>query len=473
MPEYKLHKYQEGALAFALAKKSCYCALDMGMGKTAVALNWSKNILPEVGGVLVVAPIRTIYSSWPEELAKWTPELSYSLLHGPLKDVALRQKTDFYFINYEGLQWLLIELKKIFKATGKVPFRAIILDEGSKAKAPNTKRFGVLKILADVAPKYKLILSGTPSPNSLLDLWAQYFFLDKGKRLGGTITAYRAQYFTQYEITSKKLKSGEVRQQGRKIFGYIIKPFCADIIHERIGDITYRLDAKDYLEVPPKIINEIKVKLPPKLMAQYKTLEETFFLELEKTDIEAMSAPSLAMKLRQFVQGGLYLDEPKVNGERPYTVVHQEKLSVLEELVEDASGQGILCAIQFRFELDMIRKKFPDAPVIAGGTSPVEAGKLIKQWNAGELPLLLCHPGSLSHGVNLQTGSHLIVWFGLTWSLEQYEQFNARLHRQGQINTVIIHHLVVAGTIDEDIMRALKSKFKGQRKLLDYLKGLR
>ena len=470
-----LHEYQKRAISFALAHKVSYNACDLGMGKSAIAIGWSKAILPEVNGVLIVAPIKTIGTSWPEQLELWGPELSFSILHGPNKDVLLRTKKDIYLINYEGLGWLLKQLKIIFKKTGKLPFRAIVLDEGAKAKSHATKRFKILEILADVAPKYKLILSGTPSPNSLLDLWAQYYFLDKGKRLYNNITAYRSQYFTQYEIKQKKMKTGEVKTTTKKLFGYAIKPFCDTVIHEKVGDITFRLDGDDYIKLPPKIINEIKIKLPPALMTQYNTLEEKFFIELEGSEIEAMSAPALAMKLRQFIQGGLYTDGPKVkvNGERPYAVIHKEKLSVLEDIVDNANGQGILCAIQFRFELDMIRKAFPDAPCIAGKVSNTECTRLINLWNQGKIPLMLCHPGSLAEGVNLQTGGHIVIWYALTWSLYQYLQFTARLHRQGQQNAVIVHHLIMSGTMDEAIMLALKNKFKGMRELLQYLKNLR
>lgn len=472
------HKYQERAIQFALAKKISYCAMDMGLGKTLVAILWAKHILANdlaVPGVLVVAPLRPMSTTWPEELKKWAPELSYQTLHGPTKVKAIRTKADFYLINYEGLAWLLKELKMIFKATKKLPFRAIILDEGNRAKSHSTKRHKVLNILSDVAPNYKLMLSGTPAPNSLLDLWAQYYFLDKGKRLGRKISHYRDRHFNQYEIKQKKFKSGKVVEQQKKIFGYVIKHAHDELIYEKIGDITFRLDAKDYLEIPEKVINKIVIPMSSKLRAQYNALENLFFIELEQSAIEAMNAPSLAMKLRQFVQGGLYTGKPreKVNGERPYSVVHTEKLKVLQELVEDANGNGILCAIQFRFELDMIRKVFPDAPVIAGGTKPSTAISLINKWNRGEIPLLLCHPASISDGVNLQSGSHLIVWYGLTWSLEKYLQFNARLHRQGQTKTVIIHHLIMEGTIDEVIMKALENKFEGQSELLKYLKELR
>jgi len=451
MPE--LYDYQKKALTFCLQKRRCYLALDMGMGKTCISLKWCKHILPSVKGILVIAPLRTIHSTWPDEIEKWSPELSYVILHGPKKDQELHKTADLYLMNYEGIAWLFDSLKRLFKTKGSLPFRGVILDEGSMIKSPSTKRFKILRRLKDIFPNARMILSGTPAPNSLLDLWSQYFFLDDGQRLGGAYTRYKHDHFQQVD---------------RMGFVWKLRPGQDKPIYQKIQDITYRLDAKDYLELPERIDNIITVNLPEEKMRQYKELEKEFFLELEDTKFEAFSAASLSMKLRQFLQGAVYVDD-----KRNYKIIHKEKLNALKSLVEEADGQGILCAIQFRFELDMIRKMFPKAPVIAGGTNTKDAAKYIKQWNLGEIPLLLCHPASLSHGVNLQAGSHIILWYGLTWSLEQYLQLNARLHRHGQKKGVIVHHLIVKGTVDGRVFRALKAKFKTQSELLDYLKGVK
>lgn len=456
----KLHKYQEDALAFSLQHSNCYLALDMGLGKTAIALYWAER---KPRASLVIAPLRTIYSSWPEEIAKWTPNQTYTVLHGKDKNERLGDNVDLYLLNYDGLPWFYDALKRYYKVTGKIPFRSVVLDEGSMVKSSSTKRFKILKQLRDIFHHGRLILSGTPAPNSLLDLWSQYYFLDKGVRLSAFITHYRREHFYQVD---------------RMGFIWNLRKGQDKIIYKKIEDITYRLDAADHLDLPERIDNIIKVKMPAKAMKVYKHLEDEFFLDIEgdsgTTTVLAPSAVALSMKLRQIVQGAVYTDQPgTITGPRQYEIFHKEKLKALEEIVEASAGQGILCAIQFKFELAMIKKKFPKAPVIAGGTSAQEAGSLIKKWNKGEIPLLLCHPASLSHGVNLQTGSHIIIWYGLTWSLEQYLQFNARLHRQGQRNTVVVHHLVMQDTIDMQVMKALKNKFKGQNELLQYLKEVR
>ncbi len=465
-----MHQYQKDALQFMLDNPKSYLALDMGLGKTLTTIRWIQAILPEVQNVLVIAPLRTIYSSWPEELEKWAPELTYSVLHGAGKVDALSENVNIYLINFEGIQWLFDQLKRRFKLTGGVPFRGLVIDEGSMVKSATTKRFKILKKMCNIFPKYRTILSGTPAPNSLLDLWSQYYLLDNGERLGKFITGYKRDYFYQVD---------------RMGFVWSIRKGSKEVIYKAIEDITYRLDAADHIDIPERIDNIIKVKLPKKSMDLYTKLESEFFLKLEEDiEIEAFNAPALAMKMRQFVQGAMYTgvriqgntyqesDGTITEGARNFEVMHNEKLKVLDNLLEEANGQGILCAIQFKFELEMIRNKYPNVPVIAGGTKPSEAAQYIKQWNAGEIPLLLCHPASLSHGVNLQTGSHIIVWYGLTWSLEQYLQFNARLHRQGQKKGVVVHHLVCEDTIDERVMTALKSKFKGQKQLLDYLKDV-
>ncbi len=464
-----MYEYQAKCLSWMLKTPKSYLALDMGMGKTRITLEWCKYILKDSAtkGVLVIAPLRTVHSSWPDEIEKWAPELSSTVLHGKDKTDNLGLNKDLYLMNFEGIAWLYEELKRYFKVTGTLPFRALVIDEGSMVKSSSTKRFKILKKLIEAFPTYRTILSGTPAPNSLLDLWSQYNLLDGGERLGKFVTHYKRTYFYQVD---------------RMGFIWSINKGSADIIYKKIEDITYRLDSEDHLDLPDRIDNVIKVKLPKAKMAQYKKLEKEFFLELDETmSVDAFNAASLSMKLRQYVQGAVYTGT-KIKGNtyrtpsgkevkgNPYEVMHDAKLKVLENLVDEANGTGILCAIQFKFELEQIKKKFPKAPVIAGGTSAVEAARLIKLWNTGAIPLLLCHPASISHGVNLQFGSHLILWYGLTWSSEQYLQFNKRLHRNGQKKTVIVHHLVIKDTIDESVMKALKNKIRGQQQLLDYLK---
>jgi len=444
----KLYEYQEAALAFALDKKASYMAIDMGLGKTAIAIAWVKHLLNSgaIKGVLVLAPLRTVYATWPDEIAQWS-NLIYTILHGKKKDSNLAEKVDVYIMNYEGLPWLHKALQ------GKrVPFDAIIIDEGSMVKAPNTQRFKVLKSMQNLFPSYKMVLSGTPAPNSLLDLWSQYYLLDRGKRLGTGITKYRQSYFNQMD---------------RDGYVWKIREGCGQIIKDAIKDITFRLDGKDHLKIPEKVINTIPIRLPAGLMEKYKELEVDFFTELEDgTTVEATNIMARSAKLRQFMQGALYTNPAKYE----YMELHQEKLNALKSLMEECSGKPILCAIQFRFELDIIKKAFPKVKIIAGGTPAATAQQYIQEWNRGEIPLLLCHPASIGHGVNLQTGSNIILWYGISWSLEQYLQFNARLHRNGQKESVIIHHLIADKTIDRVIFKALNTKGFNQTDLLDYLK---
>lgn len=446
----RMHVYQKKALKFALDKESSYSALSMGLGKTLIALCWSLNILPEVKGVLIIAPIKPMYNTWVDEKEKWTPDLSHTIIHGPGKATALRKKSDLYFTNFESIVWLYNELKRMFKQGDKIPFRAIVIDEGSMIKSHSTKRFKALRKLKDLFPKWKLVLSATPAPNSYLNLWSQYFFLDNGKRLGTTYGKYQITYFKPLD------------QRG---FVWIAKPGACDIINEEIKDITYRLDGNDYLNLPTVTNNFIKVKLPANVRANYDKLEADFFLQLKEGSIEVFNAASLSMKLRQFVQGAVYTDT-----KHNYEVMHTEKLEALKSIVEAADNKPILVAIQFIFELDLISKAFPNVPIIRGGVTNSEATRLIRLWNEGKLPILLCHPKSLSHGMNMQAGSNILVWYGLPWSGEQHEQLIGRLARQGQKEEkVIVHYLLADKTIDLAIAASLKAKAKGQRGLLDYL----
>ena len=451
----KLRNYQLKASEFGQKTKIPYFTIDMGLGKTAIALHMVAKAFaepnPKVKGVLIIAPQSTIYTTWPDEIKLWQPHLSYTILHGPDKDTNLRRPVKLFIINYHGLPWLYNALWLLFKKTKRLPFNAIICDEASMLKSQKTKRFGIVKRLVEFCKELKIFLGGTPSPNSLLDLWAQYYLLDGGKRLGKAYTAYRSHYFTQDD------KDGRI---------FSIKEGVAPEIHASVADITYRLDSEDHLNLPDRIDNEIMVKMPSTLMTKYKELEKKFFIELEEAKVEAFSAASLSMKLRQFVQGGMYID-----GGKSYQTIHKLKLEALHDLVESSCGQGILCAIQFRFELDMISKMFPGVPYIAGGVGSKVATEHIRAWNRSEYPLMLCHPASLSHGTNLQFGSYIMLWYGLTWSLEQYLQLNKRLHRLGQTHTVIIHHLLMEGTIDQRVMKALKHKFNTQKEFLDFLKN--
>lgn len=445
MPSLKLHKYQEDAVEFCLDQKKAYLAIDLGMGKTAIALTVISKLKTKA---FVFGPLRTIYSSWPEEIAKWTPHLSYYILHGPEKNLRDALKHDVILMNYEGLNWLS-------KQNAKWARRMVIYDESSMVKSHSTKRFKLLQKMGVLWNNHALCLSATPAPNALSELWSQYYLLDRGRSLGKNISTFRREYCDSFSYP------------GMSVTLYKVKSSRTPDIYDAVAPSTYRLEAKDYLNLPPITYNIISAVFDTRSAKAYKKLEEEFFLELEELEVEAPNTAILGMKLRQFVQGGLY-DEEKV-----WHPQHQIKLKMLEELVETSAGQPILCAIQFKGELATIRKKYPEAPVIAGGTPARMAQKYITEWNAGQVPLLLCHPASISHGVNLQSGGSILLWYGLTWSLEQYLQLNGRLYRQGQKKPVVIHHLVISETIDEAVLQALSRKDASQKALLTYLKEYR
>jgi SNF2 family DNA or RNA helicase len=393
-----------------------------------------------------------MYTTWPEEIKRWAPHLTYTILHGPDKANNLHLKKDVYLINYEGIPWLFETLKRYWTITKRMPFRAVIFDEMSLMKSAKTKRFKKMKNLIKVFPKWKLALSATPAPKSLLDIWSQFYLLDVGKRLGTAMGRYQFDHFYPTD---------------RNQYYWVLKPGAFDIIMNKIRDITYRLRAEDHLKLPDIIYNTIKVDLPPSTRAMYTELEKKFFIKLEGSqEIIASTKGTLSMKLRQFIQGGMY-----TNAERTeWKEIHTEKLKVLKELVDTSAGQPILCAIQFRFELEMIKRLYPDVPILAGGTSNKMANKYIKDWNEGTIPLLLCHPASISHGVNLQAAGHILLWYGMTWSPEQYRQLIGRLFRQGQKNTVIVHHLIVPRTIDTAILKAQSVRDADQKTVLEYLR---
>ena len=451
----KPHDYQTRGKQFWLDNPRAYFAVDMGLGKTLMTLMALEEINKPT---LIIAPVRTIHTTWPEEIVKWGFDAEFVVIHGKDKAKEIRKKADIYISNFETVPFIYDYLVSLVKAKKPVPFEVCVIDEGSMIKSSATQRFKYLKALRAVFPKYRLILSGTPAPNSLMDLWSQYFWLTDGKALGKTITSFRTAHFDHI----------------KQAFKWNIKDGSAKEIHEAIVPYTFRLDAKDHLKLPKLIKNEICLELPKKQMKEYKELEDSFFIELNDIEHEAFNKASLSMKLRQYLQGGMYYEREELDKAgrplRGVNLIHKHKLRAFKELVETTSG-SVLATIQFRFELDIIKQEYPDVAIIAGGTPAKVAAGYIKQWNKGELKLLLCHPASLSHGVNLQTGGSTIVWYGMTWSLEQYLQFNARLHRQGQKETVVVHHLLFKDTIDYRVYEAIAKKNMTQQALLDYLRS--
>lgn len=421
----------------------------MGMGKTVSTLTAIDDLLflGESEKILVIAPLRVAEDTWSTEVDKWDhiSHLKISKILGTQKQrkEAVEKDADIYVTNRENVVWLVDNYFKQWK------WDTCIVDELSSFKSSKAKRFRALK---KVRPYFKRIvgLTGTPAPNSLIDLWPQIYLLDGGKRLGRTITSYRQQYFNpgkrnQYIVYNWELKDGAEEQ-----------------IHKKIGDICISMMAKDYLDIPERIDNIIDINLPKNAINKYKQLEKDLVLELGEDDITAANAAVLTNKLLQMSNGAIYSEDKQV------IEIHDEKLKALLDIIESANGKPVLIFYSFKHDFDRIVNFFKSKKLNAIGLGD---SKDIKKWNNGEIPILLVHPASAGHGLNLQYGGNIIVWFGLTWSLELYQQANARLHRQGQRESVIIHHLVSKDTVDEDVIKALGSKEVNQNVLLEAVKA--
>jgi SNF2 family DNA or RNA helicase len=459
--------YQAKAIRFSCSVRNSYQALDMGLGKTRIALEWA---MADDSGVLVVAPKRAIFLTWPDEIEKWIPGTSYRVIHGP--DKSLRPSAKFLITNYETLKWLYEELFKLYKAKKKMPFKKLIIDEGSMVKSHRTKRFKLLQDMRHLFTGGIIILSGTPATKGLPYLWSQYFILDGGKRLGGSYNKFIQSYF-DYVDRSGQVMTPRNEQERHRAKLAIKSPEHEARIHKLISDITYRIDGSEHLDLPDLVYNTIDVELPSHVKKMINDFKKHKVQQFGENKASASFAAAVTGKIRQMTQGCIYTDYeegmPKPKGPRKYERLHSVKLDALKSIVEEASGQGILCAIQYRFELDIILEAFPGTPAIVGGKKEEESMDAIRAWNKGELPLMLCHPQSLSHSVNLQTGSHILVYYGIPWSLEQYLQLNKRLHRTGQRNTVIIHHILAKNSVDTFVMQALKENKSIEDALLEFL----
>lgn len=397
----------------------------------------------EVGRVLVIAPLRVARSTWPDEIAKWDHlnDLTYSVAVGTEKErlEALRKNVEIVIINRENVDWL------VNKSGYRFNFDMIVIDELSSFKSYSAKRF---KALLKVRPYVERIvgLTGTPSSNGLMDLWAEYRLLDFGERLGRYITRYRLKYFEPD------------KRSATVIFSYKLLPGAEDEIYNAISDITISMKAKDYLKMPDLIINEVTVDLDLAERRTYETLRKEMVVQIsEQEEIDAVNAASLSGKLLQMANGAVYDEEKRV------LRIHDKKLDALEDLIEAANGKPVLIAYWFKHDLERIKERFDVREILTDQD--------IKDWNNGKINVAVIHPASAGHGLNLQSGGSTMIWFGLTWSLELYEQANARLYRQGQSETVVIHHIITKGTIDEDVMLALKRKEKMQSALIDAVKA--
>jgi SNF2 family DNA or RNA helicase len=445
----KLHEYQKKAIKFGLENKAVYYAIDLGLGKTAIDLHRIKIMKNHGIKSIVFAPIPVIYNTWPMEIKNWGLDLSFEILHGPEKSYILQKKNpDIYLINYEGLKWFR---EAVSNYVPKWKPRSLVLDEGSFIKDPSTLRFKSLKKMMPLWHERKSILSATPAPNGYHNLWTQYYMLDRGLRLGKTYNEFRGRFF---------------HYSGPPLFKTTIRPGMAVGIQRLIKDITFRLENTD--RPYDMVYNNIPLELPPKMRELYNKLEKDFLLEFEGSDATAFSAAALSMKLRQFIQGAIYTNTET----KSYEILHQVKAEALKALVEALNGNPLLCAIQFRFELEMINKIFgKEVPYIAKGISPKRVMQLVDEWNSGSIPLLLCHPASIGHGVNMQKSGYNLLWYAQTWSLEHYQQLIGRIARQGQMSkTVVINTLMLKNTIDERITKTIQKKGITQKDLLDALK---
>jgi len=449
--QYKPHDYQKYAAEFITENPISCLLLDMGLGKTSITLTAINDLLFDsfqVHKILVVAPLRVARDTWPDELRKWEhlSGLRFSVAVGSATDrrKALRRKADIYIINRENIQWLVEESGITFD------YDMIVVDELSSFKSHQSKRF---KALMRVRPKVKRIvgLTGTPSSNGLMDLWAEFRLLDMGQRLGRFIGQYRTDYFTPD------------KRNGQVIFSYKPLPDAERKIYDKISDITISMKSTDHLTMPELVTTEYHVRLSEKERQRYDELKRDLVLTLADGEVTAGNAAALSGKLCQMSSGAVYGD----NGEVHH--IHDRKLDALEDLIEAANGKPVLVAYWFKHDYKRIEVRYKN---VARPISKLDTAESINRWNRGELQVGLIHPASAGHGLNLQTGGSTLIWFGLTWSLELYQQTNARLWRQGQnAETVVIHHIITKGTIDERIMKALSEKDKTQTALIEAVKA--
>lgn len=443
--QYNPHEYQTYATNFILEHPVAAVLLEMGLGKSVITLTAIYELMLnrfEVEKVLVIAPLRVARDTWPAEIEKWEhlKGLTYSVAIGTEAEriAALMCPAHLYLINRENVDWLITKSGLPFN------YDMVVIDELSSFKSYAAKRF---KSLLKVRPRVKRMvgLTGTPSGNGLMDLWAEFRVLDMGQRLGRYITHYRNNFFVP-----------DKRNQ-QMIFSYKPKPGAEESIYKLISDITISMKSADFLKMPECIINEVPVVLSEKEWSVYHDLREDMVVALKDEEIDAVNAAALSGKLLQMANGAVYNEEKEV------IRIHDRKLDALEDLIEGANGKPVLVAYWYNHDLQRIKQRF--------SVREIKTSQDIKDWNNGEIPVAVIHPASAGHGLNIQFGGSTIIWFGLTWSLELYQQTNARLWRQGQNDTVVIHHIIAKDTIDEDVMVALCKKEKIQSALIDSVKA--
>ena len=448
---YNPHDYQQYAIDYIRGHPVAAVLLDMGLGKTSITLTALNDLLFdyfEIHKVLVIAPLRVARNTWSGEIGKWEHlmDLKYSIIVGTEKErkAALKKQADIYIINRENIQWL------VEKSGYSFDFDMIIVDELSSFKNHEAKRF---KALMKVRPKVKRIvgLTGTPSSNGLMDLFAEFKLLDMGERLGRFIGNYRVNYFKPDKMN------------GPIVYSYKPLPGAEQRIYDAISDITISMKAADHLQMPELVNSRYEVQMDEKEKQNYEVMKEQLVLSLPEGEVTAANAAALSGKLMQMANGAIYMDDGGVQ------LVHEKKLDALEDMIEAANGKPVLVAYWFKHDLKRIMFRLAEKKI---SFDRLDTDESINRWNKGEIPVALIHPASSGHGLNLQSGGSTLIWFGLTWSLELYQQTVARLWRQGQTaGTVVVEHIITAGTIDERVMKALELKDNTQAALIDAVKA--
>lgn len=450
--KYTPHEYQIIAIGEMVEKPSVGLLMDPGLGKTSCSLAAYLVLKTAelIRGALVVCPLRPMHATWPAEVAKWDDfqGLSIGILHGPKKEKTLQEDHDIYLINPEGLKWLEVAAKKL----KRFPFNMLIVDESTRFKNTRSTRFRVLrKMLGKFKRRY--ILTGTPAPNGLLDLFGQIFILDAGATLGKYITKYRFEHFAPcgYGGYTWELRPGEEKR-----------------IYKKLAPITVRLAQEDYLQLPELVITDHYIDLPRPVRALYDELEREFIVQLQEGQVTAVNAAVLTTKLRQVANGGVYVEDSS------YQQLHYAKAELVAALVEEMQGQPCLVSYDFRHDLSRLQHTLEKTlghtvPHIGAGVTNKRVDLIIEEWNAGHLPVVLGHPTSVAHGLNLQAG-RAVIFHSLTWNLGEYEQFIRRVWRQGQTKRVFVHRIIARGTIDEAVVSALAGKARTQNALLKALK---
>jgi SNF2 family DNA or RNA helicase len=444
------HKYQKHSIDYIIEHDRCGLILDMGLGKTVVTLTAIQDLMYDyfsIRKVLVIAPLRVAQYTWSDEVEKWDhlKGLSISKILGTPKQrlEGLEADADIYIINRENVVWLVDYLGKDFN------FDMVVIDEWSSFKSSKSRRFRALKKVMPIVDRF-VGLTGTPATNGYMDLWSQMYLLDQGERLYPTLTRFRDTFFSPG------------RRNGHIIYEYNLREGAEERIQEKISDVCISLQAKDWLDMPDRVDREILIDLDKKVMKQYQDFErESILLYEEDKAIVGVNAGAVTNKLLQFSNGAVYYDE---DDQKKVMHIHDQKLDALEDIIEAANGKPVLVFYSYKHDLTRIDKRFPQAQTL-------DNEHIFKRWNKGEIELLVCHPASMGHGLNMQDGGNIVVWFGLPWSLELYQQANARLYRQGQKQKVFIHHLMCKGTHDEDVMKSLKNKDVNQQDLIDAVKA--